>query len=471
MSETLTLRPAQAKVKSFIKDVPYCGIFADMGFGKGATTLSAIVELVQDLDVSKILVVSTKRVAEKVWLGEVTRWAQFNHLSLRVLKASDFNFKRKDGKNVPQSSPDAFLDDCDIHTIHADLLAPLASILKAKSWKYDMVVLDESALFRTPGSKRFKAMKAVRKSARMGRLVLLTGTPAPKNIENIWAQIYLLDQGQRLGGSMTAFRERFMEPDKRNAHQIFSWKPKPGAEEEIYRLISDICISVMPEDLGVELPAREFCQIPVTLPGKALAKYRDMERHFLIESDKGDIVAANAAVHVFKLLQMASGAVFDENQNVQHIHDAKIEAMHDLVEAMQGKPLLVAYWYSHERDRIKRAFPNAVCLEEDDQAEARWNQGEIEMLLIHPSSGAHGLNLQFNAGHTVWFSPIHDLEKYLQLNRRLHRPGRKYPVQIYHLIAEGTIDRAVLESLDPKNKGQNLLLEALRIRRGELNAV
>jgi hypothetical protein len=484
MSELLTLREAQQRMKDHAYHVPFCALWADMGAGKTATILSLVRDLIDWCDVSRVLVVATKRVAKNTWPKEILRWKGFEDITCRVLEAPDFKFKRqevtikkrKKGKihteivkrNVPQSTPAAFLTGEVIHTIHRDLLAPLMAVLKVSDWPYDIVILDESSGFRDQDSKRFKSVRALRKHKSIGRLIQLSGTPAPNGLEGLWAQVYLLDEGKRLGKTLTEYRERYFEPDKRSRDQVFSWKPKPGAREKIFEAISDICISVLPQDCGVELPARDFVQIPVTLDASARKLYRDMERHYLALTDEGDIVASNSAVRVGKLLQMAGGAAYDENGNVQPIHDAKIEALGELVESMQGRPLLVAYWFQHERDRILKAFPGSVELDDDPETEDRWNRGEIDMMLIHPASGAHGLNLQFNDGHCVWFSPIHDLELYLQLNKRLHRPGRKYPVVIYHLIAEDTIDGAVLDSLDPKNVGQNLLLEAVRIRKGQM---
>lgn len=485
MAEKLTPLPHQLAMRDFAIANPYCAIFADMGAMKSASTLLAVSQLIDDLDVSKILIVATKRVAKNTWPKELSRWSCFEHLTHRVLLAEDFQFERKEvtikrkGKTttvkrlVPAATPQSFLTDERIHTISRDNLVHLVQLLGKRNWHYDMTVLDESSGFRDQDTKRVKAVRVLRKHGLLGRLIELSGTPRPKSLLDLWSQVYLLDQGQRLGKTLTEYRDHYFTPDKRSKDQIFSWKPKSGAEAEIFAKISDICMSLLPEDCGAELPPRTFHNIDVELTGRGRHAYDTMERDSLLQltGENGatsDSVAPNRAALVGKLLQIASGAVYDENGEVQHIHDAKLDALEELVESMQGRPLLVSYWFKHELTRLKARFPNAVDLNDSDDTEDRWNRGEIEMMLIHPASGAHGLNLQFNEGYGVWLGPVHDLELYLQLNKRLHRPGRKTPVRIYHLLAENTIEGAVLASLDPKNQGQDRLLQAVRIRVEEL---
>ena len=480
MAETLNPFAHQLVMRDFAVANPFCALFADMGASKSASTLMAISPLIENLDVAKILIVATKRVAKNTWPKELTRWSCFAHLNYRVLMAEDFSFKRQDveitrkGKTttvkrlVPAATPQSFLTCERIHTISRDNLVHLVQLLGKKHWPYDMIVLDESSGFRDQDTKRFKSVKVLRKHGLLGRVVLLSGTPRPKSLLDLWAQIFLLDQGQRLGRTYTAYRDTYFDPDKRSKDQIFSWKPKAGAEAEIFAKISDICMSLLPEDCGAELPPRTFHNIDVELTGRGRQAYDIMERDSLLPLAGSDAVAPNRAALVGKLLQIAGGATYDENGEVQHIHDAKLDALEELVESMQGRPLLVAYWFKHELTRLKARFPAAVDLNDSDDTEDRWNRGEIEMLLIHPASGAHGLNLQFNDGFGVWYGPVHDLELYLQLNKRLHRPGRKTPVRIYHLLAENTIEGAVLASLDPKAEGQDRLLQAVRIRIDEL---
>jgi hypothetical protein len=248
---------------------------------------------------------------------------------------------------------------------------------------------------------------------------------------------------------------------------VFSWRPRPGAEEEIHARIGDLCVSLLPEDV-VQLPERTINPIEVPLPSQALAFYRELERHSLATLRGSDVVALSRAALVGKLLQVAGGATYDEHGQVQPVHDAKLDALEELVEASAGAPLLVAYWFRHELARIKARFPQAVEFDDYPDTEARWNRGEIDLLLLHPASGAHGLNLQYGDGQGVWFGPIHDLELWQQWNKRLHRPGRRTPVFVHVLLARDTIDRAVLDSLGPKGEGQDRLLRAVQLRLEEL---
>lgn len=476
MSESLALRPYQERMAAHVIDNPYCALWADMGAGKTATVLSAITRLVQDLDVAQVLVVAPKRVALNTWPAEVARWAQFQGLTVRTLTAADFGMQwkveaiiKQQGKTTfvkrlrPTIAPQTFLTGEVITTISRDLLNVLVGLLGRRGWCFDMMVLDDCGM-RDAGAKKFAAVKALRKHGCLGRLVQLTGTPRPKSLLDLWPQLYLLDQGQRLGRTLTGYRGQWFVPEKRSrdGRQIFSYRPIPGAEDDIFARVGDICISLLPEDV-VQLPERTFNVIPLQLTGQAREAYRQMARHQLLTVGGSDITAGNSAVLVGKLLQMASGQVYDEDGQVQHIHDVKMECLEEVVESLDGTPLLVAYWFAHERDRIKARFPQAVELDDYPDTEARWNRGEIQMLLLHPQGGAHGLNLQFNDGHGYWYGPIHDLELWQQWNKRLHRSGRKTPVFIHVPIIEDTIEVAVLESLGPKGAGQDRLLNAVRI--------
>ena len=484
MAETLNLRGYQLRMAEHMQERPFCAIWADMGAGKSATTLTAIGRQLDDLDIAKVLVVAPRRVALNTWPAEIARWEQFKHLTCRALTSDDFAFKRQDveikrkGKTatvkrlVPTATPASFLTPEAIHTISRDNLVHLVQLLGKKNWPFDMVVIDESSGFRDHGTKRVKSVKVLRKHGLLGRLVELSGTPRPKSLLDLHAQIYLLDQGERLGKTLTEYRDHYFVPDKRSKDQVFSWKPKEGAEAEIFAKLSDICISLLPEDV-VQLPERTINVVPLELTGAGRQAYDAMECDSLLQLTNengatGDSVAPNRAALVGKLLQIAGGAVYDEDGVAHHIHDVKLDYLEELVESLNGAPLLVAYWFKHELNRIKARFPNAVELNDSPDTEARWNRGEIDMLLLHPQSGAHGLNLQFNDGHGCWFGPIHDLELWLQWNKRLHRPGRKSPVFIHVPIVTNTIEGAVLASLDPKNAGQDRLLQAVRIRIDEL---
>lgn len=467
-------------MRQHIVDHPHCALWVDMGGMKTSISLWAITDLIDNLDVSRVLVVAPKRVALNTWRNEIARWGLFEHLTYRGITADDFQFKREEvevkrkgrtttvKKLIPKADPRSFNTGEQVTTISRDMLVHLVTFLGKKHWHWDMVIIDEASGFRDQDSKRFKAAKVLRKHGLLPRLVELAGTPRPKSIENLWAQVYLLDQGERLGRTLTAFRQSYMVPGKqgRDANgrtQIFEWHPRPGAEEEIFGKVADICVSLLDEDL-VQLPERTINPIAVPMPPAASRTYKRMERDMLVPLAGSDAVASNRATLVGKLLQMAGGNVYDEHGKAHQIHDAKLEALEEIVESLDGAPLLLAYWFEHEKAAIKARFPQAVEINDSDDTEARWNAGEIPILLLHPAEGAHGLNLQFNDGHGCWYGPIHDLELWLQWNKRLHRPGRKLPVRIYVLLAEDTIDRAVLEALDPKYEGQDRLLRAVRLR-------
>jgi len=484
VAEKLTLRPYQRRMVQHIQENPFSCLWLDMGAGKTAVTLTAVSRMLDELDVSKVLVVGPKRVAMNTWTGEIKRWSDFSPLRCRVIKAEDFGFSRKEveikrkGKTatvkrlIPAARPESFLTDEPIHTISRDNLVHLVQHLGRKHWPYDMVVIDEASGFRDQESKRFKAVKVLRKHGLLGRLVELSGTPRPKSLLDLWAQIYLLDQGERLGRTLTEYRDRYFNAGRhgKDAHgrlQVFEWVPKPGAEEEIFAKVSDICVSLLPEDV-VQLPERTFNVVPLELTGAGRQAYNTMERDCLLQLESSDAVAVNRGVLVGKLLQIAAGSVYDEHGVAHHIHDVKLDFLEELVDSLNGAPLLVAYWFQHELERIRARFPNAVALDDSPDTEERWNNGEIEMLLLHPANGAHGLNLQFNDGHGVWFGPIHDLELWLQWNKRMHRPGRKSPVFIHVPIVQNTIEGAVLASLDPKNAGQDRLLQAVKLRIEEI---
>ena len=479
MPEVLHLRPFQERMLEHAYRNPFCALFADMGAGKTATVLALIVRLLSLLDVARVLVVAPRRVALTVWPSEIARWAPFQGLSCRCLSAEDFRFRRQKRvvrrrgsettvtRLVPQATRADFLTGEMVQTISRDRLADLVRLF-GRDWPYDLVVLDESSGFRDPGSGRVKAMRWLRQRGLLHRVVALSGTPRPKSLLDLWSQLGILDGGERLGRTMDGYRERYFVPDKRSrSGQVFSWAPRPGAEEEVFARIGDLCVSLLPEDV-VSLPERTINSIRVPLPAAARAIYHELERHALAELEGGDVVALNRAVLVGKLLQVAGGAVYDEAGRVQAVHDAKLDALGELIEASCGAPLLLAYWFRHERDRIKARFPQACEFDDYPDTEARWNRGEIPLLLLHPASGAHGLNLQYGDGHGVWFGPIHDLELWQQWNKRLHRPGRRSPVFVHVLLADGTIDGAVLDALGPKGDGQDRLLRAVRLRLEEL---
>lgn len=351
----------------------------------------------------------------------------------------------------------------DVYVVNRENVEWLVEYYK-NDWPFDMVVVDESSSFKDQSTKRWKALKRAR--PKIKRIVLLTGTPAPNNLIDLWAQIYLLDEGARLGRTIGGFRERYFNPDKRSAERVFTYKPKFGAEETVQRLIGDICISMKAEDY-LKLPDCITVNTAVTLDSKAAKAYQTLEKTMLLEINDEEITADMAAVLTGKLLQLAGGAVYDANKTAQIVHNCKIDAFTELIESLNGEHALVFYSFQHERDRLLEALKKSrlrVRVYKNSDDEAAWNKGEIDILLAHPMSTAYGLNLQDGGHHIIWFGPTWSLEQYQQANKRLHRQGQKHPVIIHHLIAEGTVDEDVIEALGRKSGTQEALLSALKAR-------
>lgn len=322
---------------------------------------------------------------------------------------------------------------------------------------YDMVVIDELSSFKSHQAKRFKSLMKVRPGVK--RIVGLSGTPASNGLMDLWAEFRLLDMGQRLGRFIGNYRTTYFEPDKRNAQVVFSYKPKPGAEEAIYRQISDITISMKGTD-HLKLPELVMNEIPIRMSDEEALHYKVMKDEMVLSLHGKEIDAVNAAALSGKLLQMANGAVYDENHDAIHLHDRKLDALEDLIEAANGKPVLIAYWYKHDLGRILSRFP-AERLDSSDSIH-RWNLGEIPLAVIHPASAGHGLNLQAGGSTLVWFSLTWSLELYQQTNARLWRQGQKETVVIHHIIAKETIDEQVMRALKLKDKTQTALIDAVK---------
>ena len=351
--------------------------------------------------------------------------------------------------------------DADIYCINRENIPWLVKYYGA-DWPFDGVVLDELSSFKSPSSKRFKAMRKVRPLIK--HIVGLTGTPSPNGLIDLWAQIYLLDQGKRLGRTLTEYRNRYFNPGRRNGYVVYDWVPKDGAEDEIYRRISDICISMKACDY-LKLPERVDVVRAVKLNDEAQAAYTEMEKEAVLELGPNEIVAAGtAAVVSGKLLQIANGAVYDEDGKTHIIHESKLDTLEDVIESVNGRPVLVFYAYQHDLERIMQRFPQARKLEGSAEIDA-WNRGEIPILLAHPAGAGHGLNLQAGGNHIVWFGLTWSLELYQQANARIYRQGVKGErVTITHLVAEGTIDEDVMKVLDGKATRQDALLEAVKAR-------
>lgn len=423
------------------------GLFLDMGLGKTAITLSVCEKLLRDMfDLSKVLVIAPLLPAKETWPAELAKWDHLEGLTYSLVIGSR-------AERIAALNRDA-----DFYIINREMVVWLVDYYK-KRWPFDGVVIDELSSFKSPKAQRFRALKKVRKYIK--RLYGLTGTPAPNGLLDLWSQVYLLDEGQRLGKTLTSYRETYFMPGKRGPNGIvYEWLPKEGAEAAIYAKLSDLCISMRTED-HLELPEKVVVRHNVDIGEKARAQYTQMERDMLLPFADGDVDAGTAAILTNKLLQMAGGAVYDENGGVHTIHDSKLDMLESLIEQACGQPVLVFYNYQHERDRIKERFPQAVEVKEDNVV-ARWDAHQIPILLANPASAGHGLNLQFGGHIAIWYSPTWNLEFFQQANKRLHRRGQRETVLIHLLIASKTMDERVVDvSLAGKEAEQNALLSAL----------
>jgi len=431
-------------------NLPAVGLFLEMGLGKTVSTLTAIQELLYDyFEVSKVLVIAPLRVAQSTWSGEIEKWDHLQGLRLAKVLGSE---KQRIG---------ALHHPADIYIINRENTEWLVDYYGRK-WPFDMVIIDELSSFKNPRSKRFRALRKVRPLIK--RIVGLTGTPAPNGLMDLWSQIYLLDQGERLGKTLTGYRNRYFDPGRRNQNIVFEWIPKPFAEEAIYEKISDICVSMKAED-WLQLPGRIDNVLEIELPEKAKSQYKQLEKDLILPLVDSDVTAANAAVLANKLLQMANGAIYDEFGEAKEIHSAKLDALEEVVEAANGKPVMVAYAYKHDlgriRKRLKKYNPRTLDSDQDVQD---WNAGKIQVLLLHPASGGHGLNLQTGGNIIVWFGLTWSLEYYQQTRARLYRQGQTERVIIHHIVAKGTMDENVLKVLTGKAATQNDLMEAVKAR-------
>lgn len=438
----------QEYATQWILDKEKAGLLLDMGMGKSVITLTAIDELMFDyFEVSKVLVIAPLRVAESTWDEETTKWDHLKHLEISKVLGTE------------KERINALYTKADIYIINRENVKWLVD-KSGKDWPFDMVVIDELSSFKSHRAQRFKALRKVRPF--MKRVVGLTGTPAPNGLIDLWSQIYLLDGGERLGKTITGYREKYFLPDKRNQHIVFTYKLKEGAEEAIYGKLSDICVSMKAEDY-LDMPDGINNKIEVNLPDKIKEKYKQLERDLLLPLENSDIVANTAGVLTNKLLQMANGAIYDENGDVEVIHDEKLKVLDELIEAANGKPVLVFYSYKHDKDRIKKHLKNVRVLETKEDIDA-WNKGEIPVMLTHPASAGYGLNLQSGGSIIVWFGLTWSLELYMQANARLHRQGQKENVIVHHIIAKGTVDEDVMRALDKKEVNQEELLRAVKAR-------
>jgi len=439
----------QNRSSQFVIDTHCCALWLDLGLGKTVSTATAIADLQANFRVGRTLIIAPKRVALTTWPLELRNWDHLLHLTFSVI----------DGTAKQRTA--AILTRSDIHIISRDNVAWLVKMC-GKQWPWDMVVIDESSSFKSQSSNRWKALRKV--LPRLCRVVELSATPAPQGLGDLWAQFFLLDRGERLGATEEAFKARWFNYDRES--RVLT--PKKHAKEEIYDLISDITIHMNADDY-LDMPELVMNRIEVQMDREVMKKYLDFEQKMVMEMREFDlnveIQASNAAVLAGKLLQFANGAIYtDDSRNFQVLHDEKIEALQEIVESHAGYPILVAYNFKSDLVRLKKAFPHAVSMDNNPDTQKRWNNGEIQMLLTHPASSGHGLNLQKGSNVIVWFGLNWSLELYLQLRGRLYRQGQtKKSVIVHHIISKDTVDERVFRVLGNKASTQTDLLNAVRV--------
>ncbi len=434
----------QKYAEQFIIDHESAGLLLDVGLGKTAIVLHALWLLLLDFfDIGRVLVVAPIRVARDTWPKEIAKWSDLTGLSYSVVVGTE-----KERRAALQRP--AFIYICNREVV--------SWIVDEGYFNFDCLVIDELSSFKSHQAKRFKSLKKVRGTCK--RIIGMTGTPG--DLLSLWSQIYLLDGGARLERFITAYRDRYFVPDKRNREVIFSYKPKEGAEDAIYKKISDICISMKAADY-LNLPDKVISNVEVEMDEKEQQMYDQLKADLILPFADGDIDAQSAVGLSNKLLQMSTGDVYDENGNTKHVHDRKLDAVEDLIEAANGKPVLIAYWFKSTREALINRF-GAVPIDTPEDIK-RWNNNEIPVAIIHPASAGHGLNLQEGgACHLIWVTLPWSLELYDQCNGRLYRNGQTNTVTIQHVITKGTIDEDVLAALETKNCTQDAIIEAVKAR-------
>lgn len=433
----------QAYTTKYIEEHPIAAVLLDMGLGKTVSTLTALNDLLFDsFEIHKVLVVAPLRVAMNTWPEEVKKWDHLKNLKVAVAVGS-----KEERMKAMRSQSDIYL----INRENVEWLITRSGL----SLNFDTLVIDELSSFKNHQAKRFKSLMKIRPSFK--RIIGLTGTPAGNGLMDLFAEIKLLDGGERLGRFITAFQRDYFFPEKFNGQIVYSYKPKPGAEEAIYKRISDITISMKAKD-HLKMPEKIILEYPASMSSEEHKLYQRMKKDMTIP--EGGITAANAAALSGKLSQMANGAVYNDNGEVKKIHDRKLDALEDLIEAANGHPILVAYQFQHDRQRILERF-NARDIKTGKDIND-WNEGKIPVALIHPASAGHGLNLQHGGNILIWFGLTWSLELYQQTNARLWRQGQDKPVTIYHIITKGTIDSHIMAALKSKDRMQDRLIEAVK---------
>lgn len=431
-----------------------CGLFLEMGLGKTVVTLTAINDLLYNrFEAEKVLVIAPLRVAEDTWSRESAKWDHLQELKISKILGTPIQ-RRK-----------ALASDADIYVINRENVVWLTEELEKtrQEWFFDVVVIDELSSFKNPQAKRFKALRKYITKAK--RVIGLTGTPAPNGLLDLWSQVYLLDSGERLGKTVTGYRDRYFVPDKRNQMMVFSYKPKPEAEKAINEKIADICISMKAED-WLSLPEKMDILHPVRLSDKEMRDYEKFEREQYIEFMQGEVTALTSAALTGKLLQYSNGAMYLPEGGYAVVHDRKLDALEDVVESANGNPVLCFYEFRHDQERIMERFPDARILKNAKDIED-WNKGMVSLLLAHPAGAGHGLNLQDGGNIIVWFGLNWSLELYQQAVARLYRQGQLKPVMNIHLVTEGTRDELALKSLQNKKEVQDEILDYLNVKYGK----
>jgi len=444
------LHQYQLRAIDFICSKRRCALFLDMGLGKTATTLTALSDLIDAHIIKRVLVIAPLRVANSVWQQEAAKWDHLSHLRLSVATGSDED--RRTALNTP----------ADIYIINRENTHWLIDACKGK-WPYDALIIEESSSFKTPSSKRFKALKRVSHIPEI--VVLLSGTPSPKSIMDLWSQIFLIDKGEALGRTITSFRQRFFVQD----YFGHNWEPKPNAQKTIQDLIKPRVLSMQAQDY-IEVPPVINITESITLAPEVMEQYKTFESELFLSFDGVELEALNAAVLANKLLQFSSGAMYVDDldscrnggRSWTHLHNSKLDALEGIIEAAAGEPVMIAYNFRHDLKRITDRLKCATLLDNNPKTIERWNRGEIEVMLAHPASCGHGLNLQAGGSIIIWFGLTWNLEHYQQMNARLNRQGQTRPVRIIRIVAAGTIEERLIKVLEDKESNQASLLNALR---------
>lgn len=436
----------QAYAINYIKTHPIAAVLLDMGLGKTVISLTAIADLLFDsFEAHRVLVIAPLRVARDTWPAEIEKWEHLQHLTYSVVVGT------------PKERRAALMAGADITIINRENLQWLIED-SGFPFDYDMVVIDELSSFKNHQSKRFQALMKVRPKVK--RIIGLTGTPSSNGLMDLWAEFKLLDMGQRLGRFISQYRNNYFLPDKRNGQIIYSYKPMPYAEDAIYRKISDVTISMKSTD-HLKMPELISSKYEVRLSEEERVRYEELKSQLVLQLPEGEVTAANAASLTGKLVQLANGAIYSDDGDTVEFHNRKLDALEDIIEAANGKPLLVAYWFRHDLERIKQRFDVREIKSSKDIAD--WNSGKIPVAVIHPASAGHGLNLQTGGSTLIWFGLTWSLELYQQTNARLWRQGQTAgTVVIQHIITKGTIDERILKALSMKELTQNSLIDAVK---------